>query len=216
MSIRRNARIWLSQRGVALTGALYTSKLYDAAQSWTGAPAWWIQVPLERLQSEKAIEMLCESEVAGIPFRHLTVPTTFLQKNISGFGLIGDKSINLFLSAEPRLRFTDLRGPARIDFSPFVHEHVEMGRQTLDDIVAILAAQRQRATYGAVAALLDRPAHYVMQGAPRTHFYSWVVNAESHLPTGYTDEEMDPHLLDKAEVIMTEADLVEWLRFHTS
>lgn len=89
-----------------------------------------------------------------------------------------------------------------------------MSRQSLDDIVALLASQRQRATYGAVARLLDRPAPFVMQGAPRTPFYSWVVNAETLLPTGYTDEERDPHLLDRSDVIMSAVELKEWVRRH--
>lgn len=87
-----------------------------------------------------------------------------------------------------------------------------MSPVTLDDIVSQLASAHQRATYGAVAGLLDRPAAFVMQGAPRNHRYSWVVNAESLMPTGYTSEEMDPRLTESSEVIMTAGDLDAWLR----
>lgn len=122
MTIRRSAKAWLAQLGVELSGRLYTSKLFSAKHSWTGAPAWWIQIPLERLDSEEAFEIVCESEMST-EFRHLTVPSRFLKANIAGFGLIGEKAINLFLSAEASRRFVDLRGPGRVDFSPFVREH---------------------------------------------------------------------------------------------
>lgn len=89
-----------------------------------------------------------------------------------------------------------------------------MSQLDLDKIVRLLAAHQQRATYGAVAGVLNRPAQFVMQGAPRTHLYSWAVNAETLLPTGYTEEEMDPRLLDNPEVIMTSLELEDWIRRH--
>lgn len=122
MSIRRDAKDWLLQHGIDASGPLYTSKLYSPASSWTGAEAWWIQIPLARIQGDQTIHIVCESESTDAPFRHLAVPASFLRRNLSRFGMIGERSINLFLSAEPHQLFTDLRGSDRIDFSPFATE----------------------------------------------------------------------------------------------
>jgi len=87
-----------------------------------------------------------------------------------------------------------------------------MNSYTLEAIATKLAAARQRATYGDVAGLLDRPAPFVMQGAPRKPLFSWIVSAETLLPTGYTPDEVDPHLQTNARVLMSAHDLESWLR----
>ena len=120
MTIRRNAKEWLLRRGVRLAGPLYTSKLYGPSASWTRADAWWIQIPLAQLDKASAIEVVCQSAEGGSGYVHLTVPTRFFRERLDSFGLIGDKSINLFLSAERERLLTDLRGPGRIAFSPFL------------------------------------------------------------------------------------------------
>lgn len=76
-----------------------------------------------------------------------------------------------------------------------------MTAYTLDDVVAALARHQRRATYGAVAGFLGRPATFVMQGRPRDALHSWVVNAETGEPTGYAPPERDPHLFRHAEVL---------------
>lgn len=111
---------WLIERGVRLAGPLYTSKLYGPSESWTGADAWWIQIPLAQLDKASAIEIVCESTEDGTGYVHLTVPTRFIQERLDSFSLIGDRSINLFLSAEPGRRLMDLRGPGRIAFALFL------------------------------------------------------------------------------------------------
>jgi hypothetical protein len=84
----------------------------------------------------------------------------------------------------------------------------------LEDVVNRLARHHQRATYGAVAALVDRPATFVMNGYPRLPRYSWVVNGDSLLPTGYTQEQMDPALNQSERVLRTLEDLKEWMKDH--
>ena len=85
----------------------------------------------------------------------------------------------------------------------------------LDDVVDVLSQYHQRATYGAVGGVVDRPAAFLMSGLPRNQRYSWVVNAETHLPTGYVEEEMHPRLRERHEVISSAAELEEWLRSPT-
>ena len=86
-----------------------------------------------------------------------------------------------------------------------------MSDQKLDEIVNLLHLHRQRATYGAVAAVVDRPASFLMGGRPRDHRHSWIVNQETELPTGYSEENMHPDLRSKPRVIKTGQQLEEWL-----
>lgn len=122
MSIRPDAKQWLLQHDIVLTEPLYTSKLYSPSTSWTGAEAWWIQVPLHHIEDDVTVHIVCESETPAIPFRYLAVPARFFREKLPQLGMIGDHSINLFLSAEPHQLLTDLRGPGKIDFSSYVVE----------------------------------------------------------------------------------------------
>lgn len=90
-----------------------------------------------------------------------------------------------------------------------------MTTHSLDSIAAALAAARQRATYGAVAGILDRPPAYLMQGAPRTPMFSWIVNAETLMPTGYEAEQMAADLKSSPDVIRSAAALEAWLSART-
>ncbi len=119
MSIRREVKGWLSLQGVAVADVLYTSKLYVPSASWTGAHAWWIQVPVDRLEAGGLIGFALEGEGKTARFRYLEVPTAFLREHLSSFGMIGERSINLFLSAEPGELLVDQRGSGHVDFSPF-------------------------------------------------------------------------------------------------
>jgi len=63
-----------------------------------------------------------------------------------------------------------------------------MSNVTLDQILDALSRGRQRATYGAVAALLDRAPRTLMKGRERDRRHSWVVNSGNGQPTGYSPE----------------------------
>ena len=65
------------------------------------------------------VGMALEGEEGAATFRYLAVPSAFLRDNLSAFGLLGERSINLFLSAEPGDLLVDRRGPGRLDFSSF-------------------------------------------------------------------------------------------------
>jgi hypothetical protein len=87
-----------------------------------------------------------------------------------------------------------------------------MASRTLDDVVQVLDEYRQRATYGAVADVIGSGAQSVMGKTPRTPFYSWVVNAKTGLPTGYSPEECHPMLLrSRSRIIADGRALYEWL-----
>jgi hypothetical protein len=91
-----------------------------------------------------------------------------------------------------------------------------MPRFSLNDVVELLDRHHQRATYGAVAGVVDRPTRFLMGGLPRASRYSWVVNGRTCLPTGYTGEQMHSALLERAEVIGSPVMLEEWLRLRRS
>jgi hypothetical protein len=83
--------------------------------------------------------------------------------------------------------------------------------RTLDEILDLLNQRHQRATYGAVAGLLNQPATFLMQGRPRDFRHSWVVNQETDLPTGYSAEEIHPSLKEHRQIISSSAQLRAWL-----
>jgi hypothetical protein len=73
---------------------------------------------------------------------------------------------------------------------------------TLEEILRFLNDQQVRATYGAVAEILNVPPRSVgAQLGERRPEASWVVNAENALPTGYRQDEMHPSLVSRSEVI---------------
>jgi hypothetical protein len=87
-----------------------------------------------------------------------------------------------------------------------------MANPKFERIIDALHRGRQRATYGAVAALIGRPTYFLMAGCPRDHRHSWIVNKQSGLPTGYHPEDMHPEILSHPEVLSTTLRLESWLR----
>ena len=87
-----------------------------------------------------------------------------------------------------------------------------MSDQKLDEILDLLNRHHQRATYGAVGAIVNRPASFLMGGRPRDHRHSWIVNQETELPTGYGPEHKHPELRSRAKVLKTSQELESWLR----
>lgn len=102
-------------------GDIFTSRLYPAAQSWTGADAWWVQLPVHRIEApgERDLHLVLEGAERGA-FHYLRVPAAFLRANLAGLDRPGDgRTVSLFLSALPDSRFRDERGAGRLDFAPF-------------------------------------------------------------------------------------------------
>lgn len=82
---------------------------------------------------------------------------------------------------------------------------------SLDQIVDLLDQHGQRATYGAVARVVGHSPRSLLKGRDRGRRYSWIVNRATGLPTGYTDDQIDPRLRDSGAVIRTDTELQQWL-----
>jgi hypothetical protein len=82
---------------------------------------------------------------------------------------------------------------------------------SLDQIVDLLDQHGQRATYGAVATLVGHSPRSLLKGRDRGRRYSWIVNRETGLPTGYLDDQIDPRLRESGPVIDTDGELRQWL-----
>ncbi len=85
---------------------------------------------------------------------------------------------------------------------------------TLEEMVDRLDRHRQRATYGAVAGVLGRPATFLMGGIPRSPRYSWVVNKATGEPTGYGADGRHAELYSRKQVIEDADELRGWLASH--
>lgn len=82
---------------------------------------------------------------------------------------------------------------------------------TMDQILDALDRQHQRATYSAVAAVLDRPPRTLMQGRERDQRHSWVVSRKNGEPTGYQAAQVHPALLERPEVLDSKEELARFL-----
>lgn len=82
---------------------------------------------------------------------------------------------------------------------------------TIDSILDHLEQYHQRATYGAVAALVNSSPRSLMTGRDRNPRSSWVVSRRDGQPTGYTDEQKHPELGERERVISTPEELRKWL-----
>lgn len=119
MGIRQAALTWLAAHGGAEGGWVGCSKLYEPEHSWTGRRAWWLQVPLEMIETRETVHLLCESPERGRRFRHLAVPTSVFREHLADFATIHESHVVLFLSAEPDNELQDERGPGRVSFASF-------------------------------------------------------------------------------------------------
>lgn len=81
----------------------------------------------------------------------------------------------------------------------------------MDQILDALDASCQRATYGAVAALLGTAPRTLMSGRARDPRHSWVVSRKTGQPTGYSPDEVHPRLLENARVLGGREELEQWL-----
>lgn len=83
---------------------------------------------------------------------------------------------------------------------------------TMDQILDALDRSHQRATYGAVAAVLDRAPRTLMQGRDRDQRHSWVVSRRNGEPTGYEPAQLHPALLERPLVLDNKEELARWLQ----
>ena len=92
------------------------------------------------------------------------------------------------------------------------HTGARMSDLTMDQILDALDQSHQRATYGAVAALLGTPPRTLMQGRERDRRHSWVVSRKNGEPTGYKPDELHPALHERTDVLSTKEELAAWLQ----
>lgn len=86
-----------------------------------------------------------------------------------------------------------------------------MPEYTFDSILETLASQRQRATYSAVAAVVNSTPRALMQGRPRDPYHSWIVSKQTGQPTGYPDDQVAADLTERPEILTSRDELLAWL-----
>ena len=86
-----------------------------------------------------------------------------------------------------------------------------MATEKLDQILDALNAHRQRATYGAVAAVIGAAPRTLMSGRDRDQRHSWVVSRKTGQPTGYEGDQIHPELLAAPHIIDSRDALEQWL-----
>lgn len=82
---------------------------------------------------------------------------------------------------------------------------------SIDSIVDQLDRFRQRATYGAVAAVLNRSPRNLMSGRTRSQRDSWIVSNKDGLPTGYEPDQVHPEIKSREQILRSAEELGNWL-----
>ena len=86
-----------------------------------------------------------------------------------------------------------------------------VAEHTIDSILEQLDAFHQRATYGAIAALVNTSPRSLMSGRERDARSSWIVSRNTGQPTGYGDDQKDPNLAERERILSTPDELRRWL-----
>ena len=84
----------------------------------------------------------------------------------------------------------------------------------MDQILDALDGACQRATYGAVAAVLESAPRTLMKGRERDQRHSWVVSRKTGEPTGYEPEQLHRELKRSERIIESREELELWLTTH--
>jgi hypothetical protein len=82
---------------------------------------------------------------------------------------------------------------------------------TLDSILEHLDSFHQRATYGAVAAVVGTSARSLMAGRERNSGSSWIVSSQTGQPTGYAPEQVHESLTERDVILRNPEALLKWL-----
>ena len=120
MTIRRRVQAWAAARGINIRGDLRTSKYYPADQSRSKRDTWWVEVPVDKLDSVEHFEVFCEKAVETDDFHHLRIPATYFKENEAKFYTTNGK-ISVWLSAAKDDLFRDTHPEGRhLDFGRFL------------------------------------------------------------------------------------------------
>lgn len=82
---------------------------------------------------------------------------------------------------------------------------------TIDSIIDQLDRFQQRATYGAVAGVLNLSPRNLMTGRSRSQRESWIVSYGTGLPTGYSLDQVHPEIGSREQILRSAKDLSAWL-----
>ena len=122
MDTRNRGREWLRQRGIT-NEPFCASKYYGPSESWTRKPVWFFEFP-ESLVSDDSAEyrhLLCKKTPSSDAFHHLRVPISIFAACKHHLGFREQKGkYSLFLSAEKRTKFREVRGTGAIEFKAFL------------------------------------------------------------------------------------------------
>jgi hypothetical protein len=87
----------------------------------------------------------------------------------------------------------------------------QFASHSIDSIIDQLDRFRQRATYGAVAAVLNRAPRNLMSGRARSQRESWIVSRNDGMPTGYQPEQVHPEIKSRDQILKSADELATWL-----
>ena len=82
---------------------------------------------------------------------------------------------------------------------------------TIDTIVDQLDRFRQRATYGAIAAVVNRSPRNLMDKRTRSPRDSWVVSRKDGMPSQYPPDQVHPEIKARDSILSTGSELESWL-----
>lgn len=117
---KRGIKAIRARFGSIPAGCIRVSRFYPAEKSWTRNPAWWFDLPLEKLKTKqcKRVFLACEHE-PGCDFHKLNVPVSYILENLNGLCVTPKKIVRLHLSARQEDWLVDLRGTAHVPFAQF-------------------------------------------------------------------------------------------------
>jgi len=116
---RRKGIMYLKKRMGFVPTLIATSKFFKDGESWTREDAWWFDLPIKKIKTNKNGHYYLVGESKQSGFVVLKVPNKFLINNLKKFETRYLKHIRLHLSAEGSDKFADKRGKGRVDFSRF-------------------------------------------------------------------------------------------------
>ncbi len=100
---------------------LSTSKFFEAGKSWTKKEAWWFDLLIKKIQTnkEKDYYLLGARDNKKTAFVIVKVPNKFLIKHLKSFETQYNNKIRLHLAAYKGNWLVDERGKGKVDFSQF-------------------------------------------------------------------------------------------------
>ena len=87
----------------------------------------------------------------------------------------------------------------------------QVATHSIDSIIDQLDRFQQRATYGAVAGVLNLSPRNLMAGRTRSQRESWIVSHQTGLPTGYAVDQVHPDITSREEILSSTKELNDWL-----